>query len=142
MKFDSKYSIILFCILILTACDSNQNTPANTPNEIAEPGNESSADVQTEFNDSRWDTPPEYLYSPEVPKERFAVIKGLEGDVILMLHITREGIVDTAWVEKRSAHAVLDSVALSLVRNYRFKPAKKDGKPIDVYVSWPYGFRR
>ena len=88
--------------------------------------------------DIRWDTPPRVVHSPNLKIDPDI---SYEDNVLVMLDISTEGTVDTAWVAQSNNYPVLDSLALEYVRRLVFAPAQKDGKAISVQVSWPMMFR-
>jgi len=125
----TNYVFLLIFTLFTLACENDSRDSA--------PPVESSRTNQ-HIADSRWDTPPRVVSSPNLiidPDIRY------EDNVLVMLDISTEGIVDTAWVAKSQNYPALDSLALEYVRRLVFAPAQKDGKAISVQVSWPMMFR-
>jgi len=64
----------------------------------------------------------------------------LTGNVVLAVAVNAAGFVD----QVRVVHSVepgLDANAADAVRNWRFTPATKDGKPVPVQISVEVGFR-
>jgi len=66
--------------------------------------------------------------------------EGVEGDVVLELVLSTSGTVDSARVLKGAGHG-LDEAAVAGVRNYRFSPATKDGRPVRVRMQYTMQFR-
>jgi periplasmic protein TonB len=66
--------------------------------------------------------------------------EGVEGDVVLELVLSTSGTVDSVRVVKGAGHG-LDDAAVAAVRNYRFSPATKDGRPVRVRMHWTMQFR-
>ena len=60
--------------------------------------------------------------------------RGDHGTVQVRLIVTAEGLAKNVTVEKSSGHPALDEAAMATVRNWRFVPARQEGKAID----WPY----
>jgi len=78
---------------------------------------------------------PDPKYSQEARKKKY------EGVVILFVTVTAEGRVTNVQVVK-SLGMGLDEKAIEAVRKWRFKPALKDGKPVDVQLPIEITFRR
>lgn len=70
-----------------------------------------------------------------------ARVRGEAGAVTIQLRVTREGDVESASVSKSSGHPSLDESALSAARKARFKPAEKDGQPVDSEMALQFEFR-
>jgi periplasmic protein TonB len=66
----------------------------------------------------------EPVYPPD------AVRRAEQGAVILLIHVSPEGLASGVDVLESSGHAVLDRAARDAVAAWRFRPAVKDGQPI------------
>jgi TonB family protein len=77
--------------------------------------------------------------TPEYPEE--ALSQGLEGHVWIKVWVTKHGNVRKAEVIK-SSNTVFDQAALKAAREFEFTPAMLGGKPVDVWVSIPFRFKR
>lgn len=66
---------------------------------------------------------------PKYPEE--ARLKGLEGTVILHLHIARDGKVIQVSLIGSCGHDLLDRSAIEAVKQWIFNPATIDGKPTE-----------
>ncbi len=64
---------------------------------------------------------------------------GTSGVVALVLVIDEKGEIISSTVAK-SSHHDFEKPALDAVRNWKFKPAKKDGTPVKVRVTIPLRF--
>jgi TonB family protein len=64
-----------------------------------------------------------------------------EGRVVLRLVVTEDGSVRDPEVVKSTPPNVFDEIALKTIMEYRFRPAVKDGKPVDFIVSLPMEFK-
>ena len=73
--------------------------------------------------------PPKLLFSPDPELTDAARKKRISGNVEVFLHVTDKGVVDEATVVRGLSYG-LDEKALEAVRQYRFRPAMKDGQPI------------
>lgn len=77
---------------------------------------------------------PEPEYSPEAREAK------LQGSVVLELVVGTDGKARGIRVV-RSLGMGLDDRAMEAVRQWRFEPAKKDGKPVPVAVDVEVSFR-
>ncbi|MGA8197199.1 MAG: TonB family protein [Acetobacteraceae bacterium] len=66
----------------------------------------------------------EPVYPPD------AVRRAEQGAVILLIHVSPEGLASGVDVLESSGHAVLDRAARDAVAAWHFRPAVKDGQPI------------
>ena len=66
--------------------------------------------------------------------------EGVEGDVQLELVVGLSGAVESARVVRGIGHG-LDESALRAVRQFRFAPATKAGRPVRVRMAWSVQFR-
>ena len=87
-----------------------------------------------------FDTPPEATLQvpPVYPPQ--ALIDGVEGTVYLETRISARGRVEKVKVIKTEAEA-LNAAATAAVKQWRFTPAKKDGKAVAATVAIPVKFR-
>jgi protein TonB len=95
-------------------------------------------------------TPPKVLSQP-TPKLSEIAHQQINGIVTLSLIVDKEGnpvnvhviksIADTVDKKHRTAALSLDQAAVDFVKQYRFKPAMKDGKPIAVYENIQVNFQ-
>jgi protein TonB len=67
---------------------------------------------------------------------------GVEGEVVLRVHINELGTVDSVELRRSSGHAELDSVALEGARRLEYHPARKDEEPAAVWAELPVRFER
>ena len=75
---------------------------------------------------------PDGVMRPAVAKTRFMAAAGQEeGAVTLSFLVDEKGRPSVARVEK-SSPASLETEALSMIRDWKFSPAMKDGKPVAV----------
>jgi protein TonB len=86
-----------------------------------------------------YDSPPRAtkVTRPEYPPE--ALEKGIEGTVVVEMTIDVEGRVVDPSVAKSVEG--LDEAALECVREWRFKPATKDGEAVPATARAPVTFR-
>lgn len=64
---------------------------------------------------------------------------GVEGRVVLVFVVDEQGQVQDARVE-RSTRPEFEGPALEAVRKWRFRPARKEGRPVRTYMRQPIRF--
>ena len=62
------------------------------------------------------------------------------GTVLLLVEVDGNGRPVNVALRRSSGHEVLDAAALRAVRNWRFEPARLDGKPVDAKLEVPVRF--
>lgn len=77
--------------------------------------------------------PPRY---PQAARKR-----KIEGTVIILATVSKEGRVTDARVETSSGHALLDNAALGAVRGWEFEPGRHEDEPVASVVKLPITFR-
>ncbi|HEU5359247.1 MAG TPA: energy transducer TonB [Gemmatimonadales bacterium] len=121
---------ILLLALVLSACRRAAPTtvqlpaaPANPPKAV-EPPVAVNARSPVEY--------PQALY-----------IQGIEGKVVLRLHVDSAGVVDpdSTSVAESSGYPALDSAALSAVPRMKFAPALRNGVPSALTFTQPVIFK-
>ncbi len=75
---------------------------------------------------------------PTYPTE--AIRRGLEGTVLLRLHIGFTGQVDRVEIVRSSGHAILDRAAVDAVRSWHGRPAFRAGRPVATVELLPVRF--
>jgi protein TonB len=78
---------------------------------------------------------PRFVYPPE--SER----RGEQGTVVLLLHVDAQGQVAEVTLLSSSGHPALDHAAIAAARQWRFRPALRDGRPVGSTVRAPVTFR-
>lgn len=76
--------------------------------------------------------PPRY---PRVARQR-----GHEGTVELRIHVLRSGATGGVEILRSSGHTVLDDAALEAAMRWRFTPATRGGRPVDLWIEMPVEF--
>lgn len=79
-------------------------------------------------------TAPLIVHKVEPKYSKKAKKKKIEGAVTLKIVISPEGIPQDFQVTK-SLDPDLDDNAIAAVKQWRFKPSTKDGKPVAVYAT-------
>jgi protein TonB len=67
---------------------------------------------------------------------------GVEGEVVLRVHITEAGAVDSVELEQSSGHPELDEIALRGAWELRYNPALDGEEPVAVWAMLPVRFQR
>lgn len=63
--------------------------------------------------------------------------RGIGGETVLRIHITRRGTVDSVRVVRSSGHRSLDSAAVAGALELRYRPARYGEKPVEVWGILP-----
>ncbi len=88
---------------------------------------------------SEVDKEPILLSNLEVTYPDDPSLKSIEGTVVLKIYISKTGAVTQADVEQSVPG--LDEHAIELVKTLKFKPAIKDGKPVEVFENFTIDFQ-
>jgi len=80
--------------------------------------------------------PPELIEKPFFQYPRYAQENNLSGKVHLILNLDANGNIDSVYIDKSSGYDILDKSAAAFVKKFKFTPALKDGKPINIYVGY------
>jgi len=81
-----------------------------------------------------------YLNNPAPVYPLAAQKHGLQGKVILKIHVLTNGQPDNVSVAKSSGFAVLDEAAVKAVSAWVFEPARRGKTAIDGWVNVPINF--
>ncbi|MHC4471440.1 MAG: energy transducer TonB [Planctomycetota bacterium] len=76
--------------------------------------------------------------SPDYPRR--AVERELEGKVLLLVEVLPDGSVGEIEVKESSGHDILDRAAAKAVREWHFRPAYVQGRPVRSLVEVPFSF--
>jgi protein TonB len=82
-----------------------------------------------------------YLNNPAPSYPSAAQKRGLQGRVILKIHVLASGQPDNVSVAKSSGYDILDDAAVKAVAAWVFDPAKRGQTPIDGWVNVPINFK-
>ncbi len=83
---------------------------------------------------------PELIYKKKPAYPRLARQAQLEGTVRIRVLVKKDGSVGDAIIQISSGITSLDDAALKAVYGCKFKPAIQNGRPVKVWVSFPYEF--
>jgi protein TonB len=81
-----------------------------------------------------------YLNNPAPVYPLAAQKHGLQGKVILKIHVLTSGQPDNVSIAKSSGYAILDEAAVKAVSAWMFEPARRGKTPIDGWVNVPINF--
>ncbi|WP_052756189.1 energy transducer TonB [Lysobacter capsici] len=79
--------------------------------------------------------------SPEPRYPAAALRRGEGGTVVLRVNVGADGVPDDIAVSRRSGSRDLDRAAMTAVRDWRFKPATRNGREVASVVEQPVEFR-
>jgi TonB family protein len=127
--------LFLACASPAPVTDGNSKSDAK-PTDSTEEKRYSSADSIPEF-----DEPPilQYFENPKYPKAD--VKSGRQGVVKVKVTIDKEGRVIETEILESTATEEMDAAALEAAKKCRFRPAMKDGMPVQSQVLVPFEFR-
>ena len=111
--------------------DPPEIAPATEP-EMADPADDQAA-VQASV--------PLYDLNPPPHYPRAARRRNYQGTVMLDVRVTVDGSVAQVRIAKSSGHAILDRSAAKSVKGWRFSPALRAGRPIEMWVQVPVRFK-
>ncbi len=94
-----------------------------------------------EYGIGEVDAGPTALGQALPPYPRRARRRGIEGWVKVRFVITKKGRVRNLSVLSESPKGVFHKTVLKTVPNWRFKPAKKNGQPVDLWVEQTINFK-
>ena len=83
---------------------------------------------------------PQLIKKVEPPYPELARRSKIQGVVILEAVITKEGNVEEVKV-LRSLHPMMDQAAVNAVKQWKYKPAMLNGKPVKVYFTVTVNFK-
>ncbi|MBM4160653.1 MAG: energy transducer TonB [Ignavibacteria bacterium] len=124
----------LICPVLLIAQSVSENSAASQNSKVP------ATDVVAQDQKVPYDQAPEptQRVNPKYPD--LATKAGIEGTVWTQVWIDESGKVTKASVTKSDAE-ILNQPAIDAAMQWKFKPAKKDGKPIAVWVTIPFRFK-
>lgn len=76
--------------------------------------------------------------APDYPPE--ALRRGESGTVLLRIHVGPDGVPAAIDLVRSSRSRALDRAAIDAVQRWRFRPAQRDGQPVDGAVQIPISF--
>lgn len=85
--------------------------------------------------------PADFTSNPPPNYPRAAVAQGLEGTVLLRLHVSNRGDVVDVEIIRSSGHGVLDRAAVDAVTRWKGSPARRWGRATDSVEVLPLRFK-
>ncbi len=67
---------------------------------------------------------------------------GVEGEVVLRIHVTELGQVDSVELQASSGHGTLDTIAMNGAGQLEFHPAQDGDQAVAVWAELPVRFQR
>ncbi len=67
---------------------------------------------------------------------------GVEGEPVVMVHVTNMGAVDSVYLLEPSGEAAFDSAAVDGARALKFAPGRRGDRRVDMWARVPVRFRR
>jgi len=86
-------------------------------------------------------TPPKATHSPDPQYPEVPTDTEPRGVVVMLIGVNAHGHVGPVRVVRSSA-PVFDKSAVATVKTWRFKPARKDGKPVPVQITVEMNFAK
>jgi periplasmic protein TonB len=111
--------------------DNNQ-TQTNTSTSATGSGNS----ISEEYEVSEM---PILVNEIKMPYPKIAKAKGIQGRVLMNLIIDDKGVVRSA-VLVSGPDEELNRAAINAIKNFKFRPAKKNGKSVAIKIRYAYRF--
>jgi len=118
-----------------SAPTSTASTPSSAAGSAADPVRSSATEERQPTVDAsfRGNRVPDY---PQISRRL-----GEQGAVVLRVMISPDGRAGEIQLVKGSGYARLDRAAMEAVREWRFIPASKGGRPVAAWYEWRWEFR-
>lgn len=78
---------------------------------------------------------PTLIYKPIFIYPHTAQENKLTGEVCLILKIDKDGKVKSVTIDKSSGYHILDKSATTFAKQFKYKPAKLNGQPVEFYIK-------
>jgi protein TonB len=85
-------------------------------------------------------TPPLYVHNPPPQYSKESRAAGEQGRVVVRALIAEDGSPIKVELLSSSGHSRLDEAAIEAVAKWKFKPATRDGEPVQDWASIPIRF--
>ncbi len=122
---------LLLSYFVLFGCATTPQPRELTPD---------SGKAKTAYELSEVDTPPRLIRKIDPLYPVAAKSEKIQGKVTLRFIVTKDGRVDEATVVKAAPSGVFSDSALKAILSWQFRPATKDGKPVNVIIIVPLIF--
>ncbi len=83
---------------------------------------------------------PLYKVNPPPRYPAAARQRGVQGTVVISVHVDAQGRPANLWLFKSSGHRTLDNAALQAVKDWVFEPAMQGGRKVAMWVNVPVRF--
>ncbi|MCP4672394.1 MAG: energy transducer TonB, partial [Desulfobacula sp.] len=80
---------------------------------------------------------PKYKINPKLPYPRIAKRRGYQGQVLLLVAVSKTGAAKEVSISKSSGYKLLDNAARKAVIQWQFYPGTSGGKPVEMSVEVP-----
>lgn len=80
-----------------------------------------------------------HMVQPDYPPNE--LLEGIEGDVTVELLVNEAGYVENAWILAALGPKSFEEASLEAVRQFRFRPPIRDGRPIPMWIRFQVRFR-
>ena len=121
-----------------SSSESGNSNPLTTPQVVQTPSSDQYPGAYRVGGDV---SAPKATYAPDPQYSEKARKAHYEGAVVLWLVVDADGLPQKIRVQ-RSLGMGLDEEAVKALRQWRFQPAEKDGKPVPVMINVEVNFRR
>lgn len=112
------------------------------PQQVPTPPEPSPATIVTpEQKGALTEVLPNYLRNPSPVYPRAARERGEQGTVLLDVEVLSSGSCGQARILHSSGYEILDDAARHTIATWRFRPARRAGVPVTVWVEIPVTFR-
>ncbi len=140
----TKHQFVIAAVVILVGAGSFLPLPIQAGDMCKEAGAAKAGAGSESAEEAKIDVDrmpvPTGTVQPKYPEK--ARKAGVQGMVILKVKVSDTGSVAAVQVEEGvEGHAELDEAAVEAVKQWRFEPAQKDGKPVAIEVQIPVKFR-
>lgn len=78
-------------------------------------------------------------HKPTYPRE--AHQRGIQGEVMVWLHVGSDGRIVKAHVHRSSGHSILDDAAVAFAQTLTLRPAREGGRAVESHELLPVYFR-
>ena len=136
-KLTQVFVLMALALLMLPLSCQVEKEPDET---LAPPSSPTASIVEEETADYYSLTEKPEIVEQGIPKyPELAKKAGIEGTVVVKVLVGYEGNVESTELVK--SVEVLDEAALEAARQFKFSPAKLDGKPVKVWMALPFKFK-
>lgn len=91
-------------------------------------------------DDSQWDSPPVLVSGNNAVYPISLVLAGIQGNAVLEFTIDTDGEAKDISIESATDRGFADHAILAL-KDWKFKPATKNGVPVEARVTRTFTFR-